>query len=83
MLLIEVIIVYSGSHAKQINTLCGQNVELLNDKAGDIYRTSYHYVQLIKCKKIIIYNFRDMLYECVDWFYVHSMYSAHDYLKTA
>ena len=32
MLYWEIIAVYSQIHAKHINTLCGQNVELLNDK---------------------------------------------------
>jgi hypothetical protein len=38
----EVIAVYSENHTKPINTLCGQNVELLFIKAGGTY--SYHWV---------------------------------------
>jgi hypothetical protein len=37
----EIIAVYSENHTKPINTLCGQNTELLNIKAGGTY--SYHY----------------------------------------
>ena len=34
MLYREIIAVCSQIHTKHINTLCGQNVELLNDKRG-------------------------------------------------
>ena len=34
MLYRELIAVYSQIHAKHIITMCGQNVELLNDKTG-------------------------------------------------
>jgi hypothetical protein len=34
---IEIIAVYSENHTKPINTLCWQNEELLNDKAGNAY----------------------------------------------
>jgi hypothetical protein len=37
MLYREIIAVYSQIHTKQINTLCGQNVELLNVKTGGTY----------------------------------------------
>jgi hypothetical protein len=37
MLYGEIIAVYSQIHTKHINTLCGQNVELLNVKAGGTY----------------------------------------------
>jgi hypothetical protein len=40
MLFREMITVYSKNHMKPINALCGQNVELMNIKASDIY--SYH-----------------------------------------
>jgi hypothetical protein len=33
----EIIAVCSQSHTKHINTLCGQNVELLNVKPGGMY----------------------------------------------
>jgi hypothetical protein len=33
----EIIAVSSEIHAKQINTLCGQNVEFVNAKPGGIY----------------------------------------------
>jgi hypothetical protein len=34
MLFKEIIAVYSENHMKLINTLCGQNADLLNVKAG-------------------------------------------------
>jgi hypothetical protein len=37
MLYREIIAVCSEIHTKYINTLCGQNVDLLNVKAGGIY----------------------------------------------
>jgi len=37
MLYNEIIAVYSQIHIKHINTLCGQNVELLNVKPGGTY----------------------------------------------
>jgi hypothetical protein len=42
MLYSEIIAVCSEIHTKHINTLCGQNVELLNAKPGGRY--SYHCV---------------------------------------
>jgi hypothetical protein len=36
----EIIIVYSENHTKHINTLCGQNAEVLNVKVGGTY--NYH-----------------------------------------
>ena len=41
MLYREIIAVCSEIHTKHINTLCGQNVELLNVKPGGTY--SYHW----------------------------------------
>jgi hypothetical protein len=38
----EIIAVYSENHTKPINTLCGQNAELLDVKTGGAY--SYHWV---------------------------------------
>jgi hypothetical protein len=37
MLFMEIIAVYSQNHINSINTLCGQNTELLNVKSGDTY----------------------------------------------
>ena len=37
MLYTEIIAVCSQIHTKQINTLCGQNVEFVNVTAGGIY----------------------------------------------
>ena len=41
MLYREIIAVCSQIHTKHINTLCGQNVEYINVKAGGVY--SYHF----------------------------------------
>ena len=40
MLYREIIAVCSEIHTKHINALCGQNVELFNDKSGDIKATT-------------------------------------------
>jgi hypothetical protein len=45
MLYSEIIAVCSEIHTKHINTLCGQNVELLNVKPGGTY--SNHWA--VKC----------------------------------
>jgi len=45
MLYREVIAVCSEIHTKHINTLCGQDVELLNVKSGGTY--SYYWA--LKC----------------------------------
>ena len=37
MLYREIIAVYSQIHIKHINTLCGQNIELLNVEPGGTY----------------------------------------------
>ena len=37
MLYMEIIVVCSEIHRKHINTLCGQNLELLNIKPGGTY----------------------------------------------
>ena len=37
----EIIAVCSQIHTKHINTLCGRNVEFVNDKLGGTY--SYHW----------------------------------------
>ena len=37
MLYKEIITVFSQIHTKHINTLCGQNTEFLNVKAGGTY----------------------------------------------
>jgi hypothetical protein len=41
MQFMEIIAVYSENHMKLIKTLCGENAELLTDKAGVTY--SYHW----------------------------------------
>jgi hypothetical protein len=45
MLCKEIIAAYSENDTKHINTLCRQNSELLNVKAGDTY--SYHLIGCI------------------------------------
>jgi hypothetical protein len=40
MLFREIIAVYCENHTEHINTLCGQNIEILNVKEGGI--NSYH-----------------------------------------
>jgi len=47
MLYREIIAVCSEIHTKRTNTVCGQNVELLNVKAGGTY--SNHWA--VKCVK--------------------------------
>jgi hypothetical protein len=37
MLFSEIIVLYAENHMKPINTLCGENVELVNVKAGGKY----------------------------------------------
>ena len=37
----EIIAVCSEIHTKHVNTLCGQNVELLNVKPGGKYRNDW------------------------------------------
>jgi len=46
MLYREIIAVRCDSHTRHINTLCGQNVELLNFKRGDIYIYIYIYIYI-------------------------------------
>ena len=44
MLYREIIAVYSQIHTKHINTLCGQNVELLNVKLAVHIVTTVRYI---------------------------------------
>jgi hypothetical protein len=41
MLYSEIIVVCSEIHTKQINTLCGQNVEFVNVKPGGTYTNQW------------------------------------------
>jgi len=41
MLYREIIAVCSQIHTKRINTLCGQNVEFVNDKPSGTYNNHY------------------------------------------
>jgi hypothetical protein len=45
MLYREIIAVYSEIHTKHINTLCGQNVELLNVKLCGTYNDHWAYLR--------------------------------------
>jgi hypothetical protein len=49
MLYREIIAVCSQIHTKHINTLCGQNVELVNIKPGGTY--SKHCASIVNCRK--------------------------------
>jgi hypothetical protein len=42
MLFRETVAVYCENHTEHINTLCGQNAEFLDVKAGGTYTRSYH-----------------------------------------
>jgi hypothetical protein len=54
MLFREIIDVYSENHTKPINTLCGQNKELLTVKAGGMLTYSYHWaLRVNKPMKVI------------------------------
>ena len=54
MLYREIIAVCSQIHTKHINTLCGQNVELLNVKlAVHIVSTGYHFKSLCDKKPVL------------------------------
>jgi len=44
----EIIAVCSDIHTKHVNTLCGQNVELLNIKPGGTYRLFARTVSQLK-----------------------------------
>jgi hypothetical protein len=44
MLYFEIIAVCSEFHTKNINTLCGQNVELLNVKPGGTYSNQWNLI---------------------------------------
>jgi len=59
MLYREIIAVCSQIHTKHINTLCGQNVELLNVKPGITYSTH----RAIKSKISVVKTSQLMLYK--------------------
>ena len=58
MLYREIIAVWSGIHTKHINTLCGQNVELLNVKlAVHIVTTGLLWVKsVLKSSQLMLYT---------------------------
>ena len=59
MLYRELIAVFSQIHTKHINTLCGQNTELLNVKLT-VYkypvRTASHSILVIKTSQLMLYR---------------------------
>ena len=59
MLYREIITVCSEIHTKHINTLCGQNVELLNVKIGGTYSDHWALkgqISLIKTNQLMLYR---------------------------
>ena len=65
MLYREIIAVCSQIHTKHINTLCGQNVELLNVKlAVHIVTTGLWRVKRLECnlKRFIFYSLYSLMF---------------------
>ena len=68
MLYRDIIAVFSEIHTKHINTLCGQNVELLNVKPGGTYSdhwavngkkfSSMAKISCLDCRSLCLYGFR-------------------------
>jgi hypothetical protein len=56
MLYREIIAVCSEIHIKTINTLCGQNVEFVNVKAGGTYRNHWALFELFSHTELIMRN---------------------------
>jgi hypothetical protein len=54
MLWKKIIVVYSENHTKHINSLCGQNAELLGVKEGGKY--SYHWALKNWATQMYTYN---------------------------
>jgi len=52
MLYSEINSVCSQIHTKHINTLCGQNVELLDVKLGSTYSDHWAYLHHVCCKLV-------------------------------
>ena len=73
----EIIAVCSQIHTKHINTLCGQNVELLNVKSGAIYCDHRAWIKFKQVYAVQPYLFRYLLsiipsYTCLSNFLFHS-----------
>jgi hypothetical protein len=63
MLYMEIIAVCSEIHTKHTNTLCGQNVELLNVKLGGRYSNHWVYeILVIKTSQLI--HYREIIAVC-------------------
>ena len=59
MLYREIIAVCSEIHTKHINTLCGQNIELLNVKPGGTYSNHWDLeglILVIKTSQLMLYG---------------------------
>ena len=71
MLYREIIAVCSQIHTKHINTLCGQNVELLNVKPGGTYSDHWAWKGLGMWKYTVYVLFtcieHNANYSCVNW----------------
>jgi uncharacterized membrane protein len=55
----EIIVICSQIHIKHKNTLCGQNVELLNVKPGGTYSNHWDlkgYISVIKTSQLMLYR---------------------------
>ena len=77
MLYREIIAVCSQIHTKHINTLCGQNVELLNVKSGGTYINHWALKSFIPVATVLNHCF-NVSTECI-YVFPYSMYS--DYFR--
>ena len=68
MLYREIIAICSQIHTKHRNTLCGQNVELLDVKPGSTYYSNHWalggYISITKSSQLILY--REIIAICSD-----------------
>ena len=75
MLYREIIAVCSQTHIKHINTLCGQNFELLNVKPGGTYSNHWAlegYISVIKTSQLMVY--REIIAVCSQIHLKHIIY---------
>jgi len=71
----EIIAVCSQTHIKHINTLCGQNFELLNVKPGGTYSNHWAlegYISVIKTSQLMVY--REIIAVCSQIHLKHIIY---------
>jgi hypothetical protein len=57
MLYSEIIAVCSQIHTKHINTLCGQNVEFFNVKAGGTYNNHWAIKKIVFIEMTVLFFF--------------------------